>query len=104
MTDDTPLERLHADIKRKAYAAALARMTRMPDATTTGMTPVLPGGSPSLEEEHAALVKAGVIEADPAPTAPARASTLNQDIADELTAAISSILNAQQDGTSADDA
>jgi len=89
VTDDTPLERAQEAAKLRAYAA---RMTRNPDAKRT------PVHNPTLEEEHAALVKAGIIPEDPTPVAPARASTLQADIAARVAHDVFQILNTP-DGT-----
>jgi len=86
MTDDTPLERAHAEAQRRAFAA---RMARTPNAVKTPVH-----GRPTLEQEYAAQREAGLHKGDTPPAPPTRESTLNQDIADHLTDAIGRILSA----------
>jgi len=85
MTDDTPQERLQAEIERKAYAAKMARNPRTPVHTR-----------PTLQEEYEAQVKAGLHPDDElSPDEPARLpSTVDADIAAHVAAVVSQILSA----------
>jgi uncharacterized membrane protein len=84
--DDTPMERLNAEVERQVLAAKMAR---------TPQTPV-PARPNTLEEEYAAQREAGLHRSDDTPPAePARPSTVNRDIANHLTEVIGRILSAE---------
>jgi len=81
MAEDTPLERLNEEAKLRTAMAHNPQRTPVQN------------GRPTLEEEYAALVKAGTIKDDLLPAEPARPSTVDADLAAHVAAVAFRILS-----------